>query len=64
MIRKGDIVHIKREWQDPGDSELTWIAIEDQIEGSDTLVIGTVEAAQRFAIPPTHRVKLYMLEMD
>lgn len=28
MICKGDVVKIKPQWQDPGDDEFKWIAIE------------------------------------
>ncbi len=30
MIRKGQTVRIKPEWQDAGDDEFTWIALEDE----------------------------------
>jgi hypothetical protein len=30
MIRKGQTVHVKPEWQDAGDDEFTWIALEDE----------------------------------
>ncbi len=33
MIRKGQQVHIKPEWQDDGDDEFTWVAIEDEDGG-------------------------------
>lgn len=33
MIKKGDIVKIKPEWQDPGDEKFTWFAIEDEDGG-------------------------------
>lgn len=33
MICKGQKVHIKPEWQDAGDEEFTWIAIEDEDGG-------------------------------
>lgn len=33
MIRKGQKVHIKPEWQDPGDDQFTWIAVEDEDGG-------------------------------
>lgn len=33
MIRKGDIVRIKKEWQDAGDENLTWVARSDEIDG-------------------------------
>jgi len=33
MIKRGDIVEILPQWQDKGDSEFTWIAIEDEDQG-------------------------------
>ncbi|OGQ58996.1 MAG: hypothetical protein A3J24_12315 [Deltaproteobacteria bacterium RIFCSPLOWO2_02_FULL_53_8] len=33
MILKGQKIHIKPEWQDAGDDEFTWVALEDEIGG-------------------------------
>jgi hypothetical protein len=33
MIKQGDRVHIKKEWQDSGDAAITWIALEDEDGG-------------------------------
>ncbi len=33
MIRKGQKVYIRPEWQDDGDDEFLWIAIEDEDRG-------------------------------
>jgi len=33
MIRKGQQIHIKPEWQDAGDQNFTWYAIEDESFG-------------------------------
>lgn len=33
MIKKGDTVKIKPEWQDPGDEKFTWVAMEDEDGG-------------------------------
>lgn len=33
MIRKGDTVKIKQEWQDAGDELLQWAAVEDEDGG-------------------------------
>jgi hypothetical protein len=33
MIRKGHQVHLKPEWQDAGDDQFTWIALEDEDGG-------------------------------
>lgn len=32
-ISKGDFLRIKREWQDKGDDEFAWVAIEDEDGG-------------------------------
>ena len=32
-IRRGDRLRIRPEWQDPGDDEFTWIALEDEDGG-------------------------------
>lgn len=32
-IKAGDEVRIKKEWQDPGDDSITWIALEDEDGG-------------------------------
>jgi hypothetical protein len=57
MIRKGQTVHIKREWQDPGDDEFTWIALED--EDGDRVKISPVMPKLRFA--PVSIVETRML---
>ncbi len=36
-IRKGESVHIKPEWQDPGDSKFHWIALTDEEKGRVTI---------------------------
>lgn len=33
MIRKGDTVQIKKEWQDEGDECFMWVALEDEDGG-------------------------------
>jgi hypothetical protein len=33
VIKRGDVVRIKPEWQDPGDEKFTWIALEDESNG-------------------------------
>ena len=32
-IRRGDRIRIRPEWQDPGDADIEWIAIEDEDGG-------------------------------
>jgi len=29
-IKRGDTVRIKPQWQDPGDADFTWVALEDE----------------------------------
>ena len=33
MIRKGDRVRIRRDWQDKGDEAMTWVARSDEDKG-------------------------------
>lgn len=33
MIHKGQNIHIRPEWQDAGDDQFTWIALEDEDGG-------------------------------
>ena len=33
MIRKGQVVKIKKEWQDEGDDDIVFIALEDEDGG-------------------------------
>ena len=57
MIKKGDIVRIKPEWQDPGDDKFTWIAIEDEDGGR--VRIEPVDIGLPF--PPNQAVTTEML---
>lgn len=34
MIKKGDIVDIKEEFQDQGDHQFVWMAVNDEANGS------------------------------
>ncbi|HKI47241.1 MAG TPA: hypothetical protein VKA08_18060 [Balneolales bacterium] len=40
MIKKGTVVAILPEWQDPGDNERIWVAVTDEEKGR--LDIGTL----------------------
>ena len=57
MIRKGQKVEIKPEWQDPGDDQFTWIALE--YEDSDRLKI--MALMPELPIPPVQIVESRML---
>lgn len=61
MIKKGDIVKIKPEWQDKGDDKCTFVAIEDQIEDSPRI---TIRAEIGWSINPTYRVDIDWLETN
>jgi hypothetical protein len=42
MIRKGDKVQIKPEWQDAGDDRFEWVAVDDESKGRVTIkALGT-----------------------
>lgn len=58
MIRKGDSVKIKPEWQDPGDDKLEWIATDDEDKGRVTIM----PTNTGLAIPPLQTVDVAMLE--
>ena len=58
-IKKGDIVRIKPEWQDPGDDKYTFVAIEDQ--QGDTVRIGCVDVWPDFPLIPNQLVRVSML---
>ena len=57
MIKKGDIVKIKKEWQDKGDDLITYIAADDEEKGRVT-----IEAITTMFINPTQVVKVEWLE--
>lgn len=58
MIRKGNQVFIKPEWQDAGDSKLTWWAVEDE-DGGRVLI---QPQGTKLTIVPTQVVGVGMLE--
>lgn len=60
MIKKGDIVKIKPEWQDPGDDKFTWVAIEDEDGGR--VRITPADIGLRF--PPNQVVTIDMLVIE
>jgi hypothetical protein len=62
MIRKGDILRIKPEWQDKGDALKTWVARADQVgdDASATVDISCLE--ERSALWPWQRVRASMVE--
>jgi hypothetical protein len=57
MIRKGDTVSIKPEWQDAGDCKFDWIAVDDEQNGRVAIVpLGT-----GLTFPPRQVVLVEML---
>ncbi len=58
-IRRGERVRIKPEWQDAGDDEIEWIALEDE-DG------GRVRIQPQLDLPilPNEVVSVAMLEDD
>lgn len=37
MIKKGDRIDINPEWQDPGDENYVWVAVDDEEKGFVTI---------------------------
>jgi hypothetical protein len=60
MIRKDDKLKIKPEWQDPGDSELIFIALEDEDGGR--VRIGAPGILHSFM--PNQVVRVSMVEVQ
>lgn len=57
MIRKGDKIQIRPEWQDAGDCNFNWIAAEDEQNGRVAIMpLGT-----GLAIAPSYVVKVEWL---
>jgi hypothetical protein len=61
MIKKGDIVRIKPEWQDKGDDKYTFIATEDQTEDNPWI---TIRAEIGWVINPTYCVDIEWLDLN
>jgi len=57
MIKAGDIVQIKKEFQDKGDDKIVFIAVADEEKGRVT-----VELQLDMPIKPTQVVKVEWLE--
>lgn len=58
MIRKGQRVHIKPEWQDEGDEDHLWFAVEDESGGRVKI---SPHMPDDFAIRPVTVVDTAML---
>lgn len=58
-IKAGDKIKIKREWQDDGDDNIEFIAIDDQ--DGDRVLIGALGVLRNFT--PTQIVSVSMLDV-
>jgi len=57
MIKAGDIIRIKNEYQDEGDEEIVFIAVDDEEKGRVT-----IQAQLELNIKPTQVVNVEWLE--
>lgn len=60
MIQKGDVVRIKKEWQDPGDDKYTWIATCNEEDNH----VYVVPIDMGLPILPSYDVPVDMLEVS
>lgn len=58
IIRKHDTIVIKKEYEDEGDSDLHWVAIEDEAGGR----VKAIPIDTGLNIPPVYVFHTYMLE--
>ena len=61
VIKKGDIITIKPQWQDAGNASFTWVAREDDENGR--VDISAVELAY-MAVWPAQTVRSDMIEVS
>lgn len=59
MFRKGDIVRILPQYQDPGDDEFTWVVLEDEEKGR----VDISAADSPMGIKPRHTVQVEWIEL-
>jgi len=59
MFRKGDIVRILPQYQDPGDDEFTWVVLEDEAKGR----VDISAADSPMGIKPRHTVQSTWIEL-
>lgn len=57
-IKRGDVVRIKLEWQDKGDSAYVWLAVDDESKGR----VSISPQIPGLAIKPISTVSVSMLE--
>ena len=58
MIKKGDKVNIKQEYQDAGDDLYHWVAVDDEEKGWVSISPSNID----LSIKPVHVVNIDMLE--
>lgn len=58
LFRKGDIVRILPQYQDPGDDEFTWVVLEDEEKGR----VDISAADSALGIKPRHTVNSEWIE--
>jgi hypothetical protein len=58
MVKKGDVVKIRKEWQDSGDDAITFIAVDNEEKGRVT-----IEAQLGFRFNPQQVVTVDMLDL-
>lgn len=58
MIKQGDIVKIKQEYQDFGDDKLIWVALDNEEKGRVTIQPSNIE----MIIKPVQVINVHMLE--
>lgn len=56
MIKSGDAVTIKPKWQDVGDDQIAWVAVDDEEKGRVT-----IEAQLGLPVNPTQVVNIEWL---
>jgi hypothetical protein len=56
-FKKGDTVQIKPEWQDQGDEQFKWVAVDDESQGRVTIT----PLNTGLSIPPLQTVSVDML---
>jgi hypothetical protein len=61
VIKKGDIITIKPQWQDAGDASFTWVARDDEENGR--VDISAVELAY-MDVWPAQTVRTDMIEVS
>ncbi len=57
-IKRGDRVRIRPEWQDPGDADFTWVALDDENGGR----VRIAPVMEDIEFQPNYVVTIDMLE--